>query len=121
MTTTEEEWLFSPMTAWALNCRSKKGKRLDEIASLSSTTSESSDSPTPSAPSVPSPDSPSLLEKAKNFYKEADALAAQNALLLNKELEERGVLEKITDKSGLKVVGKREKKGGDNKGNDKDS
>ena len=32
--------------------------------------------------------------------------AASQALLLNKELEDRGVIEKITDESGLKVVGK---------------
>ena len=33
-------------------------------------------------------------------------MAASQALLLNKKLEDAGVLEKITDKSGLKVVGK---------------
>ena len=48
----------------------------------------------------------SLLDKAKSFYKEADELASQNALLLNKDLEDRGMLEKITDETGLKVVGR---------------
>ena len=33
-------------------------------------------------------------------------MAASQALLLNKELEDRGVVEKITDESGLKVIGK---------------
>lgn len=47
-----------------------------------------------------------LLGKMKSFYDQADQMAATNALILNKELEERGVLEKITDETGLKVVGK---------------
>ena len=33
-------------------------------------------------------------------------MAASQALLLNKELEDRGVIDKITDETGLKVVGK---------------
>lgn len=40
------------------------------------------------------------------FYKKADSMAASQALLLNKELEDRGLIEKITDETGLKVVGK---------------
>lgn len=47
-----------------------------------------------------------FLEKIKNFYKQADDMAAAQALLLNKKLEDGGVLEKITDESGLKVIGK---------------
>lgn len=47
-----------------------------------------------------------LMGKLKGWYKEADSMAASQALLLNKELEDRGVLEKITDESGLKVIGK---------------
>ena len=47
-----------------------------------------------------------LLDKMKSFYDQADQMAATNALILNKELEDRGVLEKITDETGLKVVGK---------------
>lgn len=42
----------------------------------------------------------------KGFYKKADNMAASQALLLNKELEDRGVIDKITDESGLKVIGK---------------
>ena len=58
-----------------------------------------------------------LLDKMKSFYDQADQMAATNALILNKELEERGVLEKITDETGLKVVGKdaAERKSGDEK------
>jgi len=48
----------------------------------------------------------SIMDTAKDFYKQADDMAASQALLLNKELEERGVLEKITDDTGLKVVDK---------------
>ena len=33
-------------------------------------------------------------------------MAASQALLLNKELEDRGVVEKITDESGLKIIGR---------------
>jgi hypothetical protein len=51
-------------------------------------------------------DDDGLLGKIKGFYEKADNMAASQALLLNKELEERGVVEKITDESGLKVIGK---------------
>lgn len=47
-----------------------------------------------------------LMGKIKDFYKQADSMAASQALLLNKELEDKGVLDKITDESGLKVIGK---------------
>ena len=43
------------------------------------------------------------------FYKQADNMAASQALLLNKELEDRGIIEKITDETGLRVVGKQRK------------
>lgn len=58
-----------------------------------------------------------MFDKAKDFYKEADSLAYQNALLLNKKLEDEGVLEKITDETGLKVVRNEE---GDGDGNGKE-
>jgi len=35
-------------------------------------------------------------------------MAASQALLLNKKLEDTGVIEKITDETGLKVIGKEE-------------
>lgn len=47
-----------------------------------------------------------LMDKMKDFYDQADKMAASQALLLNKELEDRGVIDKITDESGLKVIGK---------------
>ena len=47
-----------------------------------------------------------ILDKLKSFYEQADSMAASQALLLNKELEDRGVIEKITDESGLKVIGR---------------
>jgi hypothetical protein len=42
----------------------------------------------------------------KELYQKADTMAATQALLLNKQLEDQGILEKITDESGLKVIGK---------------
>ncbi|KAL3789546.1 hypothetical protein HJC23_001354 [Cyclotella cryptica] len=47
-----------------------------------------------------------ILSTLKNFYERADSMAASQALLLNKELEDRGIIEKITDETGLKVIGK---------------
>ena len=44
-----------------------------------------------------------IFSQVKDFYEKADTLAASQALLLNKELEDRGILEKITDESGLVV------------------
>ena len=44
--------------------------------------------------------------KVKNFYDQADQMAASQALLLNKALEEKGVVDKITDETGLNVIGK---------------
>jgi hypothetical protein len=47
-----------------------------------------------------------LLGGIKDLYKKADSMAASQALLLNKQLEEVGVIDKITDETGLKVIGK---------------
>ena len=49
-----------------------------------------------------------ILGAVTGFYKKADSMAASQALLLNKELEDRGIIEKITDETGLKVVGKKQ-------------
>eukprot|EP00558_Chaetoceros_sp_UNC1202_P009353 CAMPEP_0197242392 /NCGR_PEP_ID=MMETSP1429-20130617/8160_1 /TAXON_ID=49237 /ORGANISM="Chaetoceros sp., Strain UNC1202" /LENGTH=346 /DNA_ID=CAMNT_0042702421 /DNA_START=46 /DNA_END=1086 /DNA_ORIENTATION=+ len=57
-------------------------------------------------PEVPSEQKEGLMDKMKNFYDKADQMAASQALLLNKELEEKGVVDKITDETGLKVIGK---------------
>jgi hypothetical protein len=46
------------------------------------------------------------LGKIKSFYEKADAMAATQALLLNKKLEDQGLIEKITDETGFKVIGK---------------
>lgn len=56
-----------------------------------------------------------IVGSVKDFYQRADNMAASQALLLNKKLEDVGVLEKITDESGLRVVGKQsdEKETGD--------
>lgn len=48
----------------------------------------------------------SVLGKLKGWYEQADSMAAAQALLLNKELEDKGVLDKITDETGLRVIGK---------------
>jgi len=42
----------------------------------------------------------------KDLYEKADGMAASQALLLNKKLEDVGVVDKITDETGLKVIGK---------------
>jgi hypothetical protein len=44
--------------------------------------------------------------KMKDLYEKADSMAASQALLLNKKLEDAGVVEKITDETGLKVIGR---------------
>ena len=49
-----------------------------------------------------------ILGTIQNFYQRADSLAASQALLLNKKLEEQGLVEKITDETGLRVIGKEE-------------
>jgi predicted HNH restriction endonuclease len=47
-----------------------------------------------------------MMDKFKEWYNKADSMAASQALLLNKKLEEEGIVEKITDETGLKVIGK---------------
>lgn len=47
-----------------------------------------------------------IFGKVQEFYQKADSMAQSQALLLNKELEDKGVIEKITDETGLKVIGK---------------
>lgn len=47
-----------------------------------------------------------VVGKMKDFYKKADQMAASQALLLNKELEDKGIVDKITDETGLNVIGK---------------
>lgn len=47
-----------------------------------------------------------ILDKMKGFYDQADSMAASQALLLNKKLEDEGLIDKITDESGFRVIGK---------------
>ncbi|KAL3896618.1 MAG: hypothetical protein SGARI_007126, partial [Bacillariaceae sp.] len=49
-----------------------------------------------------------IFGKVKDLYDQADSMAASQALLLNKKLEDAGVVDKITDETGLKVIGKEE-------------
>jgi hypothetical protein len=49
-----------------------------------------------------------VLQQMKSLYEKADSMAASQALLLNKQLEDAGVVEKITDETGLKIIGKEE-------------
>lgn len=55
---------------------------------------------------IPDEKDDGFMGKMKDFYKRADSMAASQALLLNKELEDKGIVEKITDESGLRVIGK---------------
>ncbi len=51
-----------------------------------------------------------MFGKMKELYEKADSMAASQALIMNKNLEDAGVIEKITDESGLKVIGREEAK-----------
>ena len=53
---------------------------------------------------------PEIFGKMKDLYQQADSMAASQALIMNKNLEEAGVVEKITDETGLKVIGREEAK-----------
>ena len=52
----------------------------------------------------------SIFGKMKDLYEQADSMAASQALIMNKNLEDAGVVEKITDASGLRVIGREEAK-----------
>lgn len=47
-----------------------------------------------------------ILGQWKSLYEKADSMAASQALLLNKKLEDSGLVEKITDETGLRVIGR---------------
>jgi hypothetical protein len=47
-----------------------------------------------------------IFSQMKDLYQQADTIAATQALLLNKKLEDEGILPKITDETGLKVIQK---------------
>ncbi|GKY97075.1 hypothetical protein MPSEU_000666000 [Mayamaea pseudoterrestris] len=96
----------------------KKSKRLDALVEVIDEESVEKEEETlmSSEPNAAPPvdekgaKSEGILGAVKDFYKKADNMAASQALLLNKELEDRGVVEKITDETGLKVIGKEEAK-----------
>lgn len=96
----------------------KKGlKQKKRLAALSEVIVEEKNEPEPEPVPVPEEvveeekkvkKEDGIFGKMKDLYKQADSMAASQALLLNKELEDRGVIDKITDESGLRVVGKEE-------------
>jgi hypothetical protein len=51
-----------------------------------------------------------IFGKMKELYEKADSMAASQALIMNKNLEDAGVIDKITDETGLKVIGREEAK-----------
>lgn len=99
----------------------KRLKALSEV--LADPSSRSEPAPEPESETVPKKEASTeisqpepekkeegILGSVKSFYQRADSMAASQALLLNKKLEDAGVLEKITDESGLRVVGKQKEK-----------
>ena len=96
----------------------KKSKRLAALAEVivedekesplpTETVEVSSDTPTKETKeNEPVEEEGGIMGSLKKFYKQADTLAASQALLLNKELEDKGLVDKITDETGLKVIGK---------------
>ena len=50
----------------------------------------------------------SAIDSVKGFYKQADDMAMSQALLLNKNLEDKGLIKKITDETGFRVVSRNE-------------
>jgi len=95
----------------------KKAKRMKALAEVMAEEeqkpiieeADETKSETP-AEEVALPDNSGLLGKVIDFYKKADDMAAAQALIMNKKLEEAGVVEKITDESGLRVIGREEAK-----------
>lgn len=71
-------------------------------------TSTSDDSPT--IDKAQSDENKGVFGKMKELYERADSMAASQALIMNKNLEEAGLVEKITDETGLKVIGREEAK-----------
>lgn len=59
---------------------------------------------------APNQNTNKFVDKIKGFYEQADNMAASQALLLNKRLEDSGIIEKITDETGFRVVGREEAK-----------
>ena len=85
----------------------------DDIVAPTATTTTEDESPSAATSNADEKDDKApakegIMGKIKGFYDQADSMAASQALLLNKKLEDEGVVEKITDETGLKVVGREE-------------
>ena len=96
-----------PITASSSSSSTKE----EAIVASKETTVESPSATTDKtdeAPKQPEKSDGGIMGKIKGFYEQADSMAASQALLLNKKLEEGGLVEKITDETGLKVVGREE-------------
>ena len=80
----------------------------DTVPTEIATPTENEELSTEAEPATKEPEKKNggIFDTVKNFYQRADSMAASQALLLNKKLEDAGVLEKITDETGLRVVGK---------------
>ena len=109
-------------TATAASKQRKKkkqsGKQKKSLKALSEVIVATEEEPSPETPLPAAESSPKVQEasndkdgifgKVKDLYDKADSMAASQALLLNKKLEDAGVVDKITDETGLKVIGKEE-------------
>mmetsp|Transcript_5012 Transcript_5012/g.11249 ORF Transcript_5012/g.11249 Transcript_5012/m.11249 type:complete len:172 (+) Transcript_5012:650-1165(+) len=78
---------------------------LSELSTIN-TSAEQSSAPQDKEKSKDEEEEDDIWGKLKGMYKKADSMAASQALMLNKALEERGIVDKITDESGLKVIGR---------------
>lgn len=102
-----------PQQATQTKKKKRRNKKLEALAEVLATKDETLGaqiekdvSPPVPTEAAPQQKSENIFDKMKDMYKKADTMAASQALLLNKKLEDEGILEKITDESGLKVVGK---------------
>ena len=115
----------SPTSSASKKKKRRSGKESKRLSALSEVVLDESSSPAPDQPTAREDaqvdeDKPSqskedekeenkgVFGQIKNFYDKADSMAASQALLMNKKLEDAGVVEKITDESGLKVIGREE-------------
>ena len=92
--------------------KKKSGKQAKRLGALSEVVLEEKPEMQPPQPQeiksekVEEKQEDGLVGTLKGWYEKADSMAASQALLLNKKLEEEGLVDKITDETGLKVIGK---------------
>jgi hypothetical protein len=87
--------------------KKQSGKQAKRLGALSEVVlDEAAEQTTEQPQAEPEKKEEGMMDKLKGWYNKADSMAASQALLLNKKLEEEGILEKITDDTGLKVIGK---------------